>query len=87
MRVGEAKISALAVAALTGAGLTLMLSQALRDLGYALSISLPITLVMGAALFFFASDDIRKGGIAAMEVVARELMASQSRPSTFPAVR
>ncbi len=64
MRVGEAKISALAVAALTGAGLTLMLSQALRDLGYALSISLPITLVMGAALFFFASDDIRKGGNA-----------------------
>jgi hypothetical protein len=62
MQIGEAKISALAVSALTGAGLTLMLSQALRDLGYALTISVPITLVMGGVLFLFANDDIKKGG-------------------------
>ena len=36
MQIGEAKISALAVSALTGVGLTLMLNQALRDLGFAL---------------------------------------------------
>ena len=62
MRVGEAKISALAVAALTGVGLTLMLNQALRDLGYALSISVPITLLMGGVLFLFANDNMKKGG-------------------------
>jgi len=62
MQIGEAKISALAVSALTGAGLTLMLSQALRDLGNALVISVPVTLVMGGVLFLFANDDIKKGG-------------------------
>ncbi|RYY97974.1 MAG: hypothetical protein EON61_19740 [Alphaproteobacteria bacterium] len=62
MQIGEAKISALAVSALTGAGLTLMLGQAFRDLGFALSISIPITLVMGGVLFLFASDNIKTGG-------------------------
>ena len=51
MQIGEAKISALVVSALTGIGLTLFMNQALRDLGLALSISIPVTLVMGAVLF------------------------------------
>lgn len=62
MQISEAKLSALLISALTGAGLTLMLSQALRDLGFALTITIPITLVMGAVLFVFASDNIKKGG-------------------------
>ena len=62
MQIGEAKLSALFVSALTGIGLTLFLNQALRDLGTALAISVPITLVMGAMLFLFASDNIKKGG-------------------------
>lgn len=60
--IGEAKLSALAVSLLTGVGLTIFLSQALRDLGSALAISVPVTLVMGAVLFVFASDNIKKGG-------------------------
>ena len=59
---GEARISALVVSALTGVGLTLFLNTALRDLGHALAISFPIALVMGAVLFLFASDTIKKGG-------------------------
>jgi hypothetical protein len=62
MHIGEARISAIAVSILTGIGLTFMLTTALRDIGFALSISAPVTLVMGAVLFLFASDDIKKGG-------------------------
>ena len=62
MHIGEARISAIAVSILTGIGLTFMLSTALRDVGFALTISVPVTLVMGAVLFLFASDDIKKGG-------------------------
>jgi hypothetical protein len=62
MQIGEAKISALAVSALAGVGLTLMLNEAFRDLAFALSISVPISLVMGVTLFLFASDNIKKGG-------------------------
>lgn len=62
MHIGEARISAIAVSILTGIGLTFMLNAALRDLGFAVSIAGPVTLVMGAVLFLFASDDIKKGG-------------------------
>ena len=62
MQIGEAKLSALVVSALMGVGLTLFLAQALRDVGFALSISVPVTLVMGAVLFLFASDNIKMGG-------------------------
>ena len=62
MQFGEARISALAVAALTGVGLTIMLNTALRDLGFALTISVPVTLAMGAVLVLFASDNGKKGG-------------------------
>ena len=62
MQIDEAKISALVVSALTGVGLTLFLNQALRDLSLALSISIPVTLVVGAVMFVFASDNIKKGG-------------------------
>jgi len=62
MQIGEAKISALAVAALTGVGLTFMLNTALRDLGFALTISVPVTLMMGAVLVLLASDNNKKGG-------------------------
>jgi preprotein translocase subunit SecY len=62
MQFDEAKLSALFVSALTGIGLTLFLNQALRDLGAVLMITVPVTLVMGAVLFLFASDNIKKGG-------------------------
>lgn len=62
MQIDEAKLSALIISALTGIGLTLFLNQALRDLGFALTITVPATLVMGAVLFVFASDNIKKGG-------------------------
>ena len=62
MQIDEAKVSAIAVSILTGVGLTFMLNTALRDLGFALSISGPATLVMAAVLFLFASDNIKKGG-------------------------
>lgn len=62
MQIGEARISAIAVSILTGIGLTFMLNTAVRDMGFALSISVPATLVMGAVLFMFASDNIKKGG-------------------------
>ena len=62
MRIGEAKISALVVSALTGVGLTLALNQGFRDLGFVLSITVPVTVVMGAVLFLFASDNIKTGG-------------------------
>jgi hypothetical protein len=50
------------ISALTGIGLTLFLNQALRDLGTVLAITVPVTLVMGAVLFVFASDNIKKDG-------------------------
>lgn len=62
MQISEAKLSALAVSVLTGVGLTFMLNEALRDLGFVLTITVPITLVMGAVMFVFASDTIKKGG-------------------------
>ena len=62
MQIGEAKISALVISALTGAGLTLALNQGFRDLGFVLSMTVPITLVMGAVLFLFASDNIKTDG-------------------------
>ncbi len=62
MQIDEAKLSALVISALTGVGLTLFLNQALRDLGTVLAITVPVTLVMGAVLFVFASDNIKKDG-------------------------
>ena len=62
MQIDEAKLSALVISALTGIGLTLFLNQALRDLGAVLAITVPVTLVMGAVLFVFASDNIKKDG-------------------------
>jgi hypothetical protein len=62
MRIDEAKLSALIVSALTGGGLTLFLNQEMHDLGATLAITAPVTLVMGAVLFLFASDNIKKGG-------------------------
>ncbi len=62
MQIDEAKLSALVISALTGIGLTLFLNQALRDLGTVLAVTVPVTLVMGAVLFVFASDNIKKDG-------------------------
>lgn len=58
----EARISAVVVSLLTGAGLTFMLNTGFRDFGLALSISAPVALVMAAGLVLFASDNIKKGG-------------------------
>ena len=58
--ISEARISAVAVSLLTGIGLTFMLNTALRDLGAALAISVPVTLVMGIVMALIASDDIKK---------------------------
>ncbi|OYW89319.1 MAG: hypothetical protein B7Z22_00525 [Hyphomonas sp. 32-62-5] len=60
--ISEAKLSAIAVSLVTGIGITLFLNQALRDLGSALAISVPVTLVMGGVMTLFASDNIKKGG-------------------------
>jgi hypothetical protein len=62
MHIGEAKVSALLVAALAGVGLTLMFSEALRSLTTALSISVPTTLVLGLVMFLTASDEVKKTG-------------------------
>ncbi len=58
----EAKLSAVVISLLIGAALTVMLNSALRDLGAALTISVPVALVMGVVLTLFASDNIKKGG-------------------------
>ncbi len=60
--IDEAKISAIIVSLLTGVGITMFLNNAMRDLGSALAISIPVTLVMGGVLTLFASDNIKKGG-------------------------
>jgi hypothetical protein len=58
--MSEAKVSALIVAGLAGVGLTLTLANALRDLGAALAVTVPTTLVLGAGMALFASDGARK---------------------------
>lgn len=60
--MSEAKLSAIVISLLTGAGLTLALNAGFRDLGFVLSITVPVTLVMAAVLALFASDNIKKGG-------------------------
>lgn len=60
--IGEARQSAIGVSLVTGVGLTLVLNQALRDIWFALQITVPITLIMGAVLALFATDSIKKGG-------------------------
>jgi hypothetical protein len=62
MQIGEARMSALIVAGLTGVILTILLAQAFRSLTMALSISVPVAVVMGVAMFFMASDRVKKGG-------------------------
>ncbi len=62
MQIGEAKISALLVAGLTGVALTLTLKEALRSWTTAMSISLPAALVLGVVMFLMASDNIKKKG-------------------------
>jgi hypothetical protein len=62
MRIGEAKISALVVAGLTGVALTVILQEALRSLTTAMSISVPAAAVLGVVMFLMASDDIEKKG-------------------------
>ena len=59
--MSEAKLSAVFVSLCTGAALTIMLNAGFRDLGSALSISAPATLVMGAILAFFVTDKIKDG--------------------------
>lgn len=60
--LSEARISAIVVSLLTGAGLTLVLSEALRSLAFALTFTVPITLVMAAVLALLASDNIKQSG-------------------------
>jgi hypothetical protein len=62
MQIGEARMSALIVAALTGVILTILLAQAFRSVTMALSMSLPVAGVMGLVMFFMASDRVKKGG-------------------------
>jgi uncharacterized membrane protein len=60
--MSEAKMSALIVAGLTFAGLTLTFGAALRDYIAALEFSGPASLVMGVVLFLTASDGHKKNG-------------------------
>ena len=60
--ISEAKLSALLVAGLTGIGLTLVLAEALRSVTTALTISVPVAVVMGAVMALFATDEIKTGG-------------------------
>jgi hypothetical protein len=60
--IGEAKISALVVAGLTGVALTVTLKEALRSWTTAMSISVPAALVLGVVMFLMASDSIKKKG-------------------------
>ena len=60
--IGEAKISALLVAGLTGVALTLTLKEALRSWTTAMSISVPAAVVLGVVMFLMASDNIKKTG-------------------------
>jgi hypothetical protein len=62
MQIGEAKISALVVAGLTGVALTLTLKEALRSWTTAMSIAVPAALVLGVVMFLMASDNIEKKG-------------------------
>jgi dihydrodipicolinate synthase/N-acetylneuraminate lyase len=62
MQIGEAKISALVVAGLTGVALTLTLKEALRSWTTAMSIAVPAAAVLGVVMFLMASDDIKKKG-------------------------
>ena len=62
MQIGEAKISALLVAGLTGVALTLTLKEALRSWTTAMSIAVPAAAVLGVVMFLMASDDIKKKG-------------------------
>jgi hypothetical protein len=62
MQIGEAKISALVVAGLTGAALTLTLQEALRSWTTAMSIAVPAAVLLGVVMFLMASDDIKKKG-------------------------
>ena len=62
MQIGEAKISALLVAGLTGVALTLTLKEALRSWTTAMSISVPAAVLLGVVMFLMASDDIQKKG-------------------------
>jgi hypothetical protein len=60
--ISEAKLSALGVSVLTGVGLELMLGNVFQDYVFALTYSVPATVVMGAVMALFASDNIKKGG-------------------------
>jgi hypothetical protein len=62
MQIGEAKISALVVAGLTGLALTLTLKEALRSWTTAMSIAVPAAAVLGVVMFLMASDNIKKKG-------------------------
>ena len=50
----------LLIAALTGVGLTITLSNVFRDLGMALGISIPAALIMGGVMMLLASDNPKK---------------------------
>jgi hypothetical protein len=58
--ISEARLSAILVAAAAGVGLTLVLANAFRDILFALYISVPVALVMGAVMALFASDQVKK---------------------------
>ncbi|MDP3736621.1 MAG: hypothetical protein Q8R02_04480 [Hyphomonadaceae bacterium] len=58
--LSEAGLSAILVSVLTGIGLTFVLTTAFRSVVTALSVTVPITLVMGAVMALTASDDIKK---------------------------
>jgi hypothetical protein len=59
--ISEAKLSALIVALLAGAGL-LMVFGRLLGFWYAMAIIVPVIAVMATVMLLFASDIVKKGG-------------------------
>lgn len=58
--ISEARVSAIVVSVLTGVGLTFVLATAFRSVVTALTVAVPVTLVMAAVMALIASDDIKK---------------------------
>jgi hypothetical protein len=56
----EARLSAILVSVLTGAGVVLIMGQAFRDVVMGLYFGIPVAIGMALVLSLFASDGVKK---------------------------